>query len=181
MRAKGAIVKGNESAHGATRTSSNRLARRIFSVGVFQQPQQIPPAIRTDCRAIYEPVCRENVGQSEPVREGLHPCEALRVFGKWAVPVIESAAMNITPLTNRQKEIPRRLEELHEAQIPFLKAMSLEAANARPMPKRYAHCMMSLYAQCVPRDRQNPIAQSSLSVLTILGPESREMQIEVRS
>jgi hypothetical protein len=41
--------------------------------------------------------------------------------------------MNITPLTDRQKEILRRLEELHEAQIPFLKAMSLEAANASPM------------------------------------------------
>jgi uncharacterized protein (DUF305 family) len=38
--------------------------------------------------------------------------------------------MNSAPLTERQKYILRRLEELYEAQRPFLRAMSPEEATA---------------------------------------------------
>jgi hypothetical protein len=41
--------------------------------------------------------------------------------------------MNSTPLTDRQKEVLRRLEELYEAQRPFLRAMSPEEATANPI------------------------------------------------
>ncbi len=41
--------------------------------------------------------------------------------------------MNSTPLTERQKYILRRLEELYEAQRPFLRAMSPEEATAHPV------------------------------------------------
>ncbi len=41
--------------------------------------------------------------------------------------------MNSTPLTERQKYILRRLEELYEVQRPFLRAMSPEEATAHPI------------------------------------------------
>jgi len=41
--------------------------------------------------------------------------------------------MNLTPLTERQKEILRKLEELYEEQRPFLRAMSPEQATANPV------------------------------------------------
>ena len=44
------LLMGNSDFFESTRTAN-------FSEEVFQQPQPIPPAIRTDCRAIYEMAC----------------------------------------------------------------------------------------------------------------------------
>lgn len=47
--------------------------------------------------------------------------------------MIESAAMNRTPLTDRQKEILHRLEELSKEQKPLIRGMSPEEATANPI------------------------------------------------